>query len=113
MAQSPVGKRIPACFCGRYPDQAVLRGEVQTVLVLVAIGVNREGYLEVLGVAEDCCENQESWRDFFRYLKRRGLERIRPLISGKSHGLLTGTECMFPFEPLAALCGAFLPECAT
>lgn len=52
-------------------------GEVGTVSVLVAIGVNQEGYCEVLGVAEAIEEELESWRGFFRYLKHRGLERIR------------------------------------
>ena len=45
-------------------------GEVETVSVLVAIGVNREGYREVLGVAEGCREDQESWHEFFRDQKK-------------------------------------------
>ena len=71
-------------------------GEVETVSVLVAIGLNREGYRKVLGVAEGCREDQESWREFFRCLKRRGLERIRPLISDKSHDLLTALNECYP-----------------
>jgi len=39
-------------------------GFVQSVLVLVAIGVNREGYREILGVAEGSREDAESWRNF-------------------------------------------------
>ncbi len=39
-------------------------GEVQTVSVLVAIGVTAEGYREVLGVAEGSREDSESWRNF-------------------------------------------------
>ena len=35
-------------------------GEVQNVSVLVAIGVNSEGYREILGVAEGSREDKES-----------------------------------------------------
>lgn len=63
-------------------------GEVQKVSVLVAIGVNTEGYREVLGVAEGSREDAESWRQFLRYLKSRGLERIQLLVSDKSLGLV-------------------------
>ena len=47
-------------------------GEVQNVSVLVAIGVNAEGYREILGVAEGSREDKESWSNFFRNLKDRG-----------------------------------------
>ena len=63
-------------------------GEVQTVSVLVAIGVSATGYREVLGVAEGFREDRESWRQFLRYLKQRGLERIKLVVSDKSLGLL-------------------------
>lgn len=73
-------------------------GEVQNVSVLVAIGVNAEGYREVLGVSEGSREDGESWRQFLRYLKSRGLERIRLLISDKTLGLL---EALGEFYPSA------------
>ena len=47
-------------------------GEIQNVSVLVAIGVNSEGYREILGVAEGSRENKESWSNFLRYLKESG-----------------------------------------
>ena len=52
-------------------------GVVQSVLVVVAIGGNKEGYREILGVAEGSREDAESWRNFFHCLKRRGLQRVR------------------------------------
>lgn len=39
-------------------------GVVQSVLEHVAIGVNREGDREILGVAEGNREDAESWRIF-------------------------------------------------
>ena len=40
--------------------------------VLVAIGVNRTGYHEVLGVAEAAKEDPASWQEYLRHLKQRG-----------------------------------------
>lgn len=59
-------------------------GEVKNVAVLVAIGVDTEGYRTVLGVAEGCREDKESWGNFLRYLKSRGLKGVKLFISDKS-----------------------------
>jgi transposase-like protein len=73
-------------------------GEVQNVSVLVAIGVNSSGFREILGVAEGSREDGESWRQFLRYLRERGLERIKLVISDKSLGLI---EALGEFYPTA------------
>lgn len=54
-------------------------GEVKNVAVLIAIGVDQEGYREVLGVAEGTKEDSESWRSFLRHLKERGLAGVKLL----------------------------------
>jgi transposase-like protein len=71
-------------------------GEVKKVAILVAIGVNQEGYRQVLGVAEGMKEDAESWRSFLRQLKERGLKGIQLVISDKCLGLL---EVMGDFYP--------------
>ena len=43
-----------------------------TVQTGFAVGVNDEGYREILGVAEGSREDKESWSNFLRYLKERG-----------------------------------------
>lgn len=43
-------------------------GEVPAVSVLVAIGVGKDGYREVLGVSEGAKEDKESWLAFLRHL---------------------------------------------
>ena len=48
-------------------------GEVKNVAVLIAIGVDGEGFRQVLGVCEGAKEDRESWRGFLRHLKERGL----------------------------------------
>lgn len=73
-------------------------GEVKNVSILVAIGVNREGYREVLGVAEGAKEDKASWTAFLRYLKGRGLKGVELIISDKSLGLI---EILGDFYPKA------------
>jgi putative transposase len=63
-------------------------GEVKNVSVLVAIGVNREGYREILGVAEGAKEDKASWSAFLRYLKERGLKGVKLFISDRCLGLI-------------------------
>jgi transposase-like protein len=73
-------------------------GEVKNVSVLVAVGVDGYGYRQVLGVKEGAKEDKESWMSFLRYLKDRGLNRVRLFISDKCLGLL---ECLSDFYPTA------------
>ena len=71
-------------------------GEVQNVSVLVAIGVSTGGFREILGVAEGSREDAESWRQFLRYLRERGLEQIDLVVSDKSLGLLEALGEFYP-----------------
>ena len=74
-------------------------GEVKNVAALVAIGVNAEGFREVLGVAEGTKGDAESWRAFLRHLKQRGLTGVRLFVSDKCLGLV---EALGEFYPEAA-----------
>jgi putative transposase len=71
-------------------------GEVQKVSVLVAIGVDEEGYREILGVCEGAKEDLESWRNFLRYLKDRGLRGVKLFISDKCLGLIEALGEFYP-----------------
>jgi putative transposase len=71
-------------------------GEVRPVAVLVAIGVNGDGFREVLGVMEGAKEDTESWRAFLRHLKERGLTGVRLVISDKCLGLVEALGECFP-----------------
>jgi transposase-like protein len=63
-------------------------GEVRQVAVLVAVGVNREGYRDILGVVEGLKEDEASWLSFLRNLKERGLRGVKLFTSDKCLGLL-------------------------
>ena len=71
-------------------------GEVQNVAVLVAIGVSQDGFREILGVAEGAKEDQASWQEFLRHLKKRGLSGTRLFVSDKCLGLLEALGESFP-----------------
>lgn len=71
-------------------------GEVKNVAVLVAIGVRSDGYREILGVVEGVKEDTESWRNFLRHLKQRGLQGVRLLISDKCLGLVEAVGEFYP-----------------
>ena len=71
-------------------------GEVKNVSILVAIGVNKEGYREILGVAEGAKEDKASWTAFLRYLKGRGLKGVELIISDKCLGLIESLGDFYP-----------------
>ena len=57
-----------------YLDGIVLKrswaGEVRNVSLLVASGVNAEGFREILGICEGAKEDKAGWSAFLRHLKR-------------------------------------------
>jgi len=71
-------------------------GEIRNISVLIAIGVNSNGFREILGVAEGAKEDKESWNNFLRYLKDRGLKGVRLFISDKSLGLVESLADFYP-----------------
>ena len=83
-----------------YVDGIYLRrnwgGEYENVSILVAIGVNQDGFREVLGACEGMKEDTESWTSFFKSLKDRGLSGVRLLIGDRSAGMLEAASTIFP-----------------
>jgi transposase-like protein len=71
-------------------------GEVKNVAVLIAIGVDQEGYREVLGVAEGMKEDAASWQSFLRHLKERGLKGVKLFITDKCVGLVESLGEFYP-----------------
>ena len=63
---------------------------------LVAVGVNDEGYCKIIGVAEGSSEDKESRSNFLRYLKERGLNWVRLIVSDKCLGLYEIIGDFFP-----------------
>ncbi len=71
-------------------------GEVRNVSVLVAVGVDQDGYRQILGVREGAKEDRESWLAFMRHLKDRGLSGVRLFVSDKCLGLVESVGEFYP-----------------
>lgn len=94
----PINAHYPYIFVDGIGLKRRWGGEVESISVLVAIGVNEKGYREIIGVAEGMKEDRESWCNFFRYLKQRGLEKTDLVVCDKSMGLI---EALGEFCPKA------------
>jgi transposase-like protein len=89
---------------GRYPyvylDGIVLKrswaGEIKNVSVLVAIGVDQDGYRRILGVQEGHKEDEAGWSDFLAHLKERGLKGVKLIISDACLGLVESVAEYYP-----------------
>ncbi len=83
-----------------YLDGLVLKrswaGEVRNVSLLVAIGVNQEGYREILGIVEGAKEDKAGWSAFLKHLKERGLSGVELIISDACLGLVESVSAFYP-----------------
>ena len=71
-------------------------GSFENASVLVAIGVTEDGYREVIGTAEGLKEDTESWKNFFVWLKSRGLDGVKLVIGDKNLGMVESIGEVFP-----------------
>jgi putative transposase len=82
-----------------YLDGIVLKrswaGEVRNVSLLVAIGVNGNGYREILGICEAAKEDKAGW-SLLKHLKERGLKGVRLITSDACLGLGESAAEFFP-----------------
>lgn len=89
---------------GKYPyvyvDGIYLKrnwgGEFENVSILVAIGVDEDGYREVIGAAEGMKEDGESWRNFMIWLRERGLDGVKLIVGDKCLGMCEAACAVFP-----------------
>ena len=83
-----------------YLDGIVLKrswaGEISTVSVLVAIGVNSRGYRKILGVVEGHKEDKAGWSGFLQHLKERGLQGVRLFVTDACMGLVESLAEYYP-----------------
>ena len=71
-------------------------GSVENVSVLVAIGVDRDGRREVIGVAEGMEEDSASWEQFVRSMIERGLGGVGLAVGDRCAGLVSTVSSMLP-----------------
>lgn len=65
--------------------------DIVSVAVIVAVGVNTDGRREVLGMTVRHSEAEPFWTEFLRLLTRRGLRRVKLVVSDAHEGLKAAT----------------------
>jgi len=93
-------QKIEGEYAYVYLDGIVLKrtwaDEVRNVSILVAFGVNADGYREILGAAEGAKEDKAGWGSFIASLKERGLTGVKLFISDKCMGLVESLGDYYP-----------------
>lgn len=74
-------------------------GHVRDVAVLIAIGINADGYREILGMSVALSEQEVHWRNFMLSLHERGLKGVELFISDDHAGLKAARKAVFPSIP--------------
>jgi transposase-like protein len=81
-------------------------GRIVNVHALLAVGVNAEGYREILGLQVTSAEDGAGWLGFFRDLVARGLSGVKLVTSDAHRGLVDAIGATLPgaaWRGLAAL----------
>jgi transposase-like protein len=80
-------------------DALVIRvrkdGRVRQQSLLIATGVNTDGYREILGFFLGDSESEASWSAFFATLKQRGLSGVDLVVSDNHQGLVKALLSQF------------------
>lgn len=80
-------------------DALVIRVRVEDRVrmqsVLIAVGVNRDGYREVLGLMIGDSESEATWSAFFAWLKDRGITGVDLVVSDDHRGLVKAVHAHF------------------
>ena len=63
-------------------------GRVVSQSALIAIGINEEGYREILGIKIGDSESEATWSEFLTWLKGRGLRGVEMITSDDHGGLV-------------------------
>lgn len=77
----------PYLICDARYERVREGGVIRSQAVLIAIGINHEGYRCVLGIEAATRESDSSWRDFLAGLRERGLRGVELVVSDDHPGL--------------------------
>ena len=92
----PLTKKYPYLYLDGLYLKRSWGGEVRNIAILVAVGVDEDGFREMVGICEGAKEDQDSWRNFLLHLKQRGLSGVELVISDKCLGLVDMLGEFFP-----------------
>jgi len=70
-------------------------GRVRSCSALLAMGINEDGYREILGPQLGDSESERSWMDFFTWLEGRSRSGVDLIVSDHHGGLTTAVRVQF------------------
>lgn len=92
----PIRGRHFYVFLGAIDLQSRWGGAKHEVRVLVAVGVNAQGFREVLGVADTGDPAADGWRRFLGELEMRGLNGVQLVVSAADPAIAAAAARSFP-----------------
>ena len=92
----PLTRKHPYVFVDGIYLKRAWGGFFENVAVMVAVGVNDDGYREAIGATEGFTESAECWRDFLSWLKGRGLSGVRMFTGDKAAAMTGAIAEVFP-----------------
>jgi putative transposase len=93
---APIESAHPYVYLDGIVMKRTWAGEVRNVSLLVAIGVNADGYRDILGICEGAKEDKSGWSAFLKHLKERGLRGVELITSDACMGLAESAAEFFP-----------------
>lgn len=93
--ERPLDRRYPFVMVDAIYTKVRENGRIRSKGLMIAIGINEQGYREILGF---CCADSETeagWTAFFRQLKDRGLTQVEMVISDAHKGLVQAIKQCF------------------
>lgn len=91
----PLDKHYPFVVVDAIYIKVRENGRVRSKGLLIAKGINEDGYREILGFQLADSESKSSWGEFFSSLKERGLENVDLVVSDDHKGLVAAIEKHF------------------
>ena len=71
-------------------------GAYENVAAMIAIGVDDDGYREVIGAAGGFAESSGRWRELLSWLRSRGLHGVRMVVGDNAPGMVGSIAGVFP-----------------
>ena len=91
----PLSKAYPFLIVDALYVKVREDGRVRSCGVLIATGINEDGYRELLGLTIGDTESAETWGGFFSHLKQRGLHGVDVVTSDQHSGLVSAVRQQF------------------
>jgi putative transposase len=91
----PLEKAYPFLIVDAIVIRARKEGRVRPQSALIVVGINQDGYREVLGLRIGDSESLSSWSELFAWLKGRGLHGVDFVVSDDHSGLVQAIETHF------------------